>query len=201
METIVHDPFNRITAKEANLRATKKKENAYKERLKSVYGAIHANISLGRFETEQIIDGFEEADYVFNQLVMKDEYAVTLGAVNSDPDDERMKLTISWDSESLIDPNKKYILNLELFELETKIEKLQKFIDCDDFLSISTINQMLLANQMVGMAMYRDSLHKRIKLAEGDSEYTVQILPNDDGFLNKDIGDGVYFLYDNEGVR
>ena len=40
-------------------------------------------------------------------------------------------------------------LNLELFELETKIEKLQKFIDCDDFLSISTINQMLLANQMV----------------------------------------------------
>lgn len=90
-------------------------------------------------------------------------------------------------------------LNLELFELETKIEKLQKFIDCDDFLSISTINQMLLANQMVGMAMYRDSLHKRIKLAEGDSEYTVQVLPNDDGFLNKDIGDGVYFLYDNEG--
>jgi len=49
------------------------------------------------------------------------------------------------------------------------------------------------------MAMYRDSLHKRIKLEEGDSEYTVQVLPNDDGFLNKDIGDGVYFLYDNEG--
>lgn len=113
METIVHDPLNRITAKEANLRATKQKENAYKETLKRVYGAIHANVSLGRFETEQIIDGFEEADYVFNQLVMKDEYAVTLGAVNSDPDDERMKLTISWDSESLIDPNKKYILPME----------------------------------------------------------------------------------------
>lgn len=113
METIVHDPFNRITAKEANLRATKQKENAYKERLKSVYGAIHANVSLGLFETEYIINGFEEADYVFNQLVMKDEYAVTLGAVNSDPDDERMKLTISWDSESLIDPNKKYILPME----------------------------------------------------------------------------------------
>ena len=117
METIVHDPLNRITAKEANLRATKQKENAYKERLKSVYGAIHANVSLGLFETEYIINGFEEADYVFNQLVMKDEYAVTLGAVNSDPDDERMKLTISWDSESLIDPNKKYILPLE--EAET----------------------------------------------------------------------------------
>ncbi|CUU13522.1 hypothetical protein ACTEYT_10205 (plasmid) [Limosilactobacillus reuteri] len=113
METIVHDPLNRITAKEANLRATKQKENAYKETLKRVYGAIHANVSLGRFETEQIIDGFEEADYVFNQLVMKDEYAVTLGAVNSDPDDERMKVTISWDSESLIDPNKKYILPME----------------------------------------------------------------------------------------
>lgn len=75
-------------------------------------------------------------------------------------------------------------LNLELFELETKIEKLQKFIDCDDFLSISTINQMLLANQMVGMAMYRDSLHKRIKLAEGDSEYTVQVFPGERGYLN-----------------
>ncbi len=112
-ETGIIDPFNRITAKEANLRATKQKENAYKERVKSVYGAIHANVSLGLFETEYIINGFEEADYVFNQLVMKDEYAVTLGAVNSDPDDERMKLTISWDSESLIDPNKKYILPME----------------------------------------------------------------------------------------
>lgn len=90
-------------------------------------------------------------------------------------------------------------LNLELFELESKMEKLQKFIDSDDFLEVSTINQMLLANQMVDMAMYRDSLHKRIKLAKCDSEYTVQVLPNDDGFLNKDIGDGVYFLYDNEG--
>lgn len=90
-------------------------------------------------------------------------------------------------------------LNVELFELENKMKKLQEFVDSDDFLSISTINQMLLANQMVGMAMYRDSLHKRIKLAKGDSEYTVQVLPNDDGFLNKDIGDGVYFLYDNEG--
>lgn len=117
METIVHDPLNRITAKEANLRAAKQKENAYKETLKRVYGAIHANVSLGLFETEQIINGYEEADYVFNQLVMKDEYAVTLGAVNSDPDDERMKLTISWDSESLVDPNKKYILPLE--EAET----------------------------------------------------------------------------------
>lgn len=113
METIVHDPLNRITAKEANLRAAKQKENAYKETLKRVYGAIHANVSLGLFETEQIINGYEEADYVFNQLVMKDEYAVTLGAVNSDPDDERMKLTISWDSESLIDPNKKYILPMD----------------------------------------------------------------------------------------
>jgi hypothetical protein len=112
-ETGIIDPFNRITAKEANLRATKQKENAYKERLKSVYGAIHANVSLGLFETEYIINGFEEADYVFNQLVMKDEYAVTLGAVNSDPDDERMKLTISWDFESLIDPNKKYILPMD----------------------------------------------------------------------------------------
>ena len=113
METIVHDPSNRITAREANTRATRQKENFYKERLKSVYGAIHANVSLGHFETEYIINGFEEADYVFNQLVMKDEYAVTLCAVNSDPDDERMKLTISWDSESLIDPNKKYILPLD----------------------------------------------------------------------------------------
>lgn len=118
-ETGIIDPFNRITAKEANLRATKQKENAYKERLKSVYGAIHANVSLGLFETEYIINGFEEADYVFNQLVMKDEYAVTLGAVNSDPDDERMNLTISWDSESLIDPNKKYILPME--DTETRM--------------------------------------------------------------------------------
>ena len=113
METIVHDPLNRITAKEANLRATKQKENAYKETLKRVYGAIHANVSLGLFETEQIINGYEEADYIFDRLVMNDEYAVDLSAVNSDPDDERMKLTISWDSESLIDPNKKYILPME----------------------------------------------------------------------------------------
>ena len=113
METIVHDPLNRITAKEANLRAAKQKENAYKETLKRVYGAIHANVSLGLFETEQIINGYEEADYIFDQLVMNDEYAVDLGAVNSDPTDERMKLTISWDSESLIDPNKKYILPME----------------------------------------------------------------------------------------
>lgn len=112
-ETGIIDPSNRITAREANTRATRQKENFYKERLKSVYGAIHANVSLGHFETEYIINGFEEADYVFNQLVMKDEYAVTLGAVNSDPDDERMKLTISWDSESLIDPNKKYILPMD----------------------------------------------------------------------------------------
>lgn len=113
METIVHDPFNRITAKEANLRATKQKENAYKETLKRVYGAIHANVSLGRFETEQIIDGFEKADYVFNQLVMNDDYAVYLSAVNSDPDDESMRLKISWFSESLVDFNKKYILPME----------------------------------------------------------------------------------------
>ena len=113
METIVHDPLNRITAKEANLRATKQKENAYKETLKRVYGAIHANVSLGLFETEQIINGYEEADYIFDQLVMNDEYAVDLSAVNSDPDDERMRLKISWSSESLVDPNKKYILPME----------------------------------------------------------------------------------------
>lgn len=117
METIVHDPLNRITAKEANLRAAKQKENAYKETLKRVYGAIHANVSLGLFETEQIINGYEEADYIFDQLVMNDEYAVDLSAVNSDPDDERMRLKISWSSESLVDPNKKYILPME--EAET----------------------------------------------------------------------------------
>ena len=44
---------------------------------------------------------------------MNYEYSVDLVAVNSDPDDERMKLTISWDSESLIDPDKKYILPME----------------------------------------------------------------------------------------
>lgn len=113
METIVHDPLNRITAKEANLRAAKQKENAYKETLKRVYGAIHANVSLGLFETEQIINGYEEADYIFDRLVMNDEYAVDLSAVNSDPDDERMRLKISWSSESLVDPNKKYILPME----------------------------------------------------------------------------------------
>lgn len=113
METIVHDPLNRITAKEANLRAAKQKENAYKETLKRVYGAIHANVSLGLFETEQIINGYEEADYIFDQLVMNDEYAVNLSAVNSDPDDERMRLKISWSSESLVDPNKKYILLMD----------------------------------------------------------------------------------------
>lgn len=113
METIVHDPLNRITAKEANLRAAKQKENAYKETLKRVYGAIHANVSLGLFETEQIINGYEEADYIFDQLVMNDEYAVDLSAVNSDPDDERMRLKISWSSESLVDPNKKYILPMD----------------------------------------------------------------------------------------
>lgn len=113
METIVHDPSNRITAREANTRATRQKENFYKQSLANVYGAIHANVSLGLFETEYIINGFEEADYIFDQLVMNDEYSVDLVAVNSDPDDERMKLTISWDSESLIDPNKKYILPLD----------------------------------------------------------------------------------------
>ena len=113
METIVHDPLNRITAKEANLRAAKQKENAYKETLKRVYGAIHANVSLGLFETDQIINGYEEADYIFDQLVMNDEYAVDLSAVNSDPDDERMRLKISWSSESLVDPNKKYILPMD----------------------------------------------------------------------------------------
>ena len=113
METIVLDPLNRITAKEANLRAAKQKENAYKETLKRVYGAIHANVSLGLFETEQIINGYEEADYIFDRLVMNDEYAVDLSAVNSDPDDERMRLKISWSSESLVDPNKKYILPMD----------------------------------------------------------------------------------------
>lgn len=113
METIVHDPSNRITAREANTRATRQKENFYKKSLANVYGAIHANVSLGLFETEYITNGFEEADYIFDQLVMNDEYSVDLVAVNNDPDDERMKLTISWDSESLIDPNKKYILPME----------------------------------------------------------------------------------------
>ena len=113
METIVHDPLNRITAREANTRATRQKENFYKKSLAKVYGAIHADVSLGLFETEYIINGFEEADYIFDQLVMNDEYSVDLVAVNSDPDDERMKLTISWDSESLIDPDKKYILPME----------------------------------------------------------------------------------------
>ena len=113
METIVHDPLNRITAKEANARAIKRKENSYKETLQRVYGAIHARVSLGHFDTEQIIDGHDEADYIFNQLVMEDEYAVELSAVNGNPDDHRFKLTISWDSESLIDPNKKYILPME----------------------------------------------------------------------------------------
>ncbi|UNL36926.1 hypothetical protein G8B26_05905 [Limosilactobacillus reuteri] len=113
METIVHDPLNRITAKEANARAIKRKENSYKETLKRVYGAIHARVSLGHFDTEQIIDGHDEADYIFNQLVMEDEYAVELSAVNGNPDDHRFKLTISWDSESLIDPDKKYILPME----------------------------------------------------------------------------------------
>lgn len=113
METIVHDPLNRITAREANTRATRQKENFYKKSLANVYGAIHADVSLGLFETEYIINGFEEADYIFDQLVMNDEYSVDLVAVNSDPDDERMKLTISWDSESLIDPDKKYILPME----------------------------------------------------------------------------------------
>lgn len=75
-------------------------------------------------------------------------------------------------------------LNVELFELENKMKKLQEFVDSDDFLSISTINQILLANQMVGMAMYRDSLHKCIKLAENNIKYTVQVFPNRRGYLN-----------------
>lgn len=91
-------------------------------------------------------------------------------------------------------------LNAELFELETKIEKLQKFIDCDDFLSISTINQMLLANQMVGMAMYRDSLHKRIKLAENNIKYTVQVLPQSNGYLNLNRREQVWYLLPNNNV-
>ena len=91
-------------------------------------------------------------------------------------------------------------LNAELFELETKIEKLQKFIDCDDFLSISTINQMLLANQMVGMAMYRDSLHKRIKLAENNTKYTVQVLPQSNGYLNLNRREQVWYLLPNNNV-
>lgn len=91
-------------------------------------------------------------------------------------------------------------LNAELFELETKIEKLQKFIDCDDFLSISTINQMLLANQMVGMAMYRDSLHKRIKLAENNIKYTIQVLPQSNGYLNLNRREQVWYLLPNNNV-
>lgn len=91
-------------------------------------------------------------------------------------------------------------LNAELFELETKIEKLQRFIDCDDFLSISTINQMLLANQMVGMAMYRDSLHKRIKLAENNIKYTVQVLPQSNGYLNLNRREQVWYLLPNNNV-
>ncbi|WP_323081876.1 crAss001_48 related protein [Limosilactobacillus reuteri] len=91
-------------------------------------------------------------------------------------------------------------LNAELFELETKIEKLQKFIDYDDFLSISTINQMLLANQMVGMAMYRDSLHKRIKLAENNIKYTVQVLPQSNGYLNLNRREQVWYLLPNNNV-
>lgn len=113
METIVHDPLNRITAKEANARAIKRKENSYKETLQRVYGAIHARVSLGHFDTEQIIDDHDEADYIFNQLVMEDEYAVELSAVNGNPDDHRFKLTISWDSDSIVDPNKKYILPMD----------------------------------------------------------------------------------------
>lgn len=85
-------------------------------------------------------------------------------------------------------------LNAELFELETKIEELQKFIDCDDFLSISTINQMLLANQMVGMAMYRDSLNKRLKLVMNKIKYTVQVLSNNKGYINFEADEQRYTL-------
>ena len=85
-------------------------------------------------------------------------------------------------------------LNVELFELENKMKKLQEFVDSDDFLSISTINQMLLANQMVGMAMYRDSLNKRLRLAMNKIKYTVQVLPNNKGYINFEADEQRYTL-------
>ena len=91
-------------------------------------------------------------------------------------------------------------LNVELFELENKMKKLQEFVDSDDFLSISTINQILLANQMVGMAMYRDSLHKCIKLAENNIKYTIQVLPQSNGYLNLNRREQVWYLLPNNNV-
>lgn len=85
-------------------------------------------------------------------------------------------------------------LNVELFELENKLKKLQEFIDSDDFLSISTVDQMLLGNQMVGMAMYRDSLNKRLKLVMNKIKYTVQVLSNNKGYINFEADEQRYTL-------
>ncbi|PWT41018.1 hypothetical protein DKZ34_04000 [Limosilactobacillus reuteri] len=91
-------------------------------------------------------------------------------------------------------------LNVELFELENKMKKLQEFIDSDDFLRISTIDQMLLGNQMVGMAMYRNSLNKRLKLAMNKIKYTVQVLPQSNGYLNRNRREQVWYLLPNNTV-
>lgn len=62
--------------------------------------------------------------------------------------------------------NKDFIerMEVELKELEEKLEKLDKFMESEKFQTLSDLNQTLLFDQAESMADYAKILKRRIKL-------------------------------------
>ena len=62
--------------------------------------------------------------------------------------------------------NKEFVerMEIELKELEEKLEKLDKFMDSGEFQALSDLNQTLLFDQAESMADYAKILKRRIKL-------------------------------------
>lgn len=101
----------RITAKEAYELYQTSYERKQVEQLQKTYSAIR-DVATYQTHLISVIDGFDLADYVFNQL-KRDDYLVKMEAVSSKCDDHRYRLTVSWAGEAQLNPNKQYVLPME----------------------------------------------------------------------------------------
>ena len=96
----------KLTAREANKIFCK----SGKRELEKAYEKIRKAAEMGSLSIDLIINGVENADYVFENLV-RDGYTGTEQALNSYFDDHRMVLTIDWSK--IESPDKRYILLMD----------------------------------------------------------------------------------------
>lgn len=96
----------KLTAREANKIFCK----SGKRELEKAYEKIRKATEMGSLSIDLIINGVENADYVFENLV-RDGYTGTEQALNSYFDDHRMVLTIDWSK--IESPDKRYILLMD----------------------------------------------------------------------------------------